>query len=459
MLDLTGKHVAILGLGVSGCAAARLCLARGAGVTAFDAKTWDQLSDDAKGLKTRGVRILAGGDPSEVLKHVDLVVTSPGFPSFPALKASGLRVIGEVELGVQALPARTPVVAIGGTNGKSTTTTLIGAIFEAHGHHPFVGGNLGEPLCDNIGESFGVAVLEVSSFQLERLETFKPKVSLLLNVTPDHLDRYPSFEDYARAKGNAFERQTADDLAVIPFRDDICWHQARRGEAVVRTFGPGGDVDVTPKAIIDRSVGHVYPRDEIALVGSHNALNIAAAIASVRPFGIPVQTIRDTLRQFRGLPHRTEYVAEIGGVRFYDDSKGTNVSASVTALRGLPESKVVLIAGGRGKGGSYEPLVSVLRSKGHGVVVLGEAAGTIEAAVGDVVPVRRIALAPASQGDPSLRLARTMDEVVRAAFAFAQPGDAVLLSPACSSLDMFRDYKHRGEEFVSAVERFAKEQP
>lgn len=446
MLELSGKHVAVLGLGRSGCAAARLCLARGAGVTAVDAKSWAELSDDAKSLKASGVRILAGEEPAQAIQHVDLVVTSPGFPSFPELE--GMRVIGELELGISALPAQVPIVAIGGTNGKSTTTALIGAIFEKHGLAPFVGGNFGEPLSDHVDERFDAVVLEVSSFQMERLETFRPKVSILLNVTPDHLDRYPTFEDYARAKGNAFERQKADDFAVIPFRDDICWHQARRGDAQVRTFGPGGDVDVTPKAIIDRAVGHVYPRDEIALVGSHNAMNIAAAIAAVRAFGIPSQTIRETLRDFRGLPHRTAFVAEVGGVRFYDDSKGTNVGASVTALRGLPESQVVLIAGGRGKGGSYEPLVSVLRSKGRGAVVLGEAADSIAAAIGNAIPVRRIG--PAS-------IAATMDAVVRAAAELAKPGDAVLLSPACSSLDMFRDYAHRGDEFVLAVQRLAKE--
>jgi len=461
VLDLTGKHVAVLGLGLSGCAAARLCLSRGAGVTAFDAKPWDALTDDARRLKASGVRILAGGPPAAALKHVDLVVISPGFSSFPELEASGLRILGEVELAAQVLPASIPIVAVGGTNGKSTTTALIGAIFDDQRLRPFVGGNFGEPLSDYVDRPFDVVVLEVSSFQMERVETFKPKVSILLNVTPDHLDRYPTFEDYAHTKGNAFLRQKADDLAVIPHRDEICWHEARRGDGQVRTFGPGGDVDVTPKAIIDRTIGQVYSRNEIALVGSHNAMNIAAAIAAVRPFGIPAQTIRDTLAHFRGLPHRTAFVMDIGGVRFYDDSKGTNVGASVTALRGLPEPKEVLIAGGRDKGGSYEPLVSVLRSRGAGVVLLGEAADAIARAVGDAVPVHRIANPEMglAQSDPAGDLSKTMDAVVHAAFDLAKPGDAVLLSPACSSLDMFRDYKHRGDAFVLAVQRLAKERP
>jgi UDP-N-acetylmuramoylalanine--D-glutamate ligase len=444
LLDLTGKHVAVLGLGISGSAAARLCLSRGARVTAFDGQVREQLPAHVRDLEARGARILAGGNPLAAIGNADLVVISPGFPPFPELDTAGVRVISEVELAYQVLPEPKPgLVAIGGTNGKSTTTALVGAIFDAHGARPFVGGNFGDPLSDHLDDRWGILVLEVSSFQMERLETFRPRVAVLLNITPDHLDRYPGFEDYARAKGNMFQRQTKEDLAIVPHRDDICWHQARRGDAQVVTFGPGGEIDVTPKAVIDRVSGHVYARNEIALTGGHNAMNVAAAIATVRPFGIPAHVIRETLRTFRGLPHRMAFVAEIGRVRFYDDSKGTNVGASVTALRGLPEPKAVLIAGGRDKGGSYEPLVSVLRTKGHGAVLIGEAADAMEQAIGDAVPVRR---------------AMTLDGAVRAAFELAQPGDAVLLSPACSSFDMFRDYKHRGDEFVRAVLRMEQEE-
>jgi UDP-N-acetylmuramoylalanine--D-glutamate ligase len=261
-------------------------------------------------------------------------------------------------------------------------------------------------------------------------------VSILLNVTEDHLDRYPSFEAYAAAKGNAFRRQTPDDLAVVPLGDAVCLAQARRGAGRVVTFGPGGEVDVTPDAVLDRASGERYARREIALQGGHNALNVAAAIAAVAPFAVAPQTIRRVLQTFRGLPHRMALVADIAGVRYYDDSKGTNVGAVVTALAGLSEAKAVLIAGGRDKEGSYAPLVAALREKGRAVVLLGEAAERIARAVGDAVPVH---------------LAAALDEAVRVSARLARAGDAVLLSPACSSYDMFRDYKHRGDEFVRAV--------
>jgi UDP-N-acetylmuramoylalanine--D-glutamate ligase len=210
----------------------------------------------------------------------------------------------------------------------------------------------------------------------------------------------------------------------------------------VTTFGPGGDVDVVDDAVVDRSTDERFARDAMALTGGHNALNVAAALACVRPFAVPGETVRRVLREFRGLPHRTTLVAEVHGVRFYDDSKGTNVGAAVTALEGLREPRAVLIAGGRDKGGSYGPLADALSRKGRAAVLLGEAADAIARAVGERVPVRRAA---------------TMDDAVRVSASLARSGDAVLLSPACSSFDMFRDYKHRGDEFVRAVHVLEKE--
>jgi UDP-N-acetylmuramoylalanine--D-glutamate ligase len=273
---------------------------------------------------------------------------------------------------------------------------------------------------------------------MEHVDRFRPQVSALLNVTDDHLDRYDGFGDYARAKGNAFLRQTPDDRAVVPFGDPICLEQARRGSARIVTFGPGGDVDITPEVIVDRAAGARFARASIALVGGHNALNVAAALACVAPFGVAEDTARRVLAEFRGLPHRMVLVAEVGGVRFYDDSKGTNVGAAVTAIDGLREAKAVLLAGGRDKGGSYAPLIEALARKGRAAVLLGEAADAIERAIGGRIPVRRAA---------------SMEEAVALGVSLAVPGDAVLLSPACSSLDMFRDYKHRGDEFVRAVRR------
>jgi UDP-N-acetylmuramoylalanine--D-glutamate ligase len=375
----------------------------------------------------------------------DVVVVSPGVPplaEIAAAEARGVAVWGEVELAVRSMTYPAPVVAVGGTNGKSTTTSLVGALLAAHGMQAFVGGNLGEPLADHADERFDAVVLEVSSFQMERVDTFRPRVSALLNVTDDHLDRYPSFDDYVRAKGNAFVRQTEEDWAVVPFGDATCTREARRGRARVVTFGPGGELDVTDDAVVDRRTGDRFSRDAMALTGGHNALNVAAAVACVHPFGVTGDTVRRTLADFRGLPHRTALVAEVHGVRFYDDSKGTNVGAAVTALEGLREPKAVLIAGGRDKGGSYGPLVDALARKGRAAVLLGEAADAIAAAIGGRVAVRRVA---------------TMEEAVRVGAALARPGDAVLLSPACSSFDMFRDYKHRGDEFVRAVRALEKE--
>jgi UDP-N-acetylmuramoylalanine--D-glutamate ligase len=437
--ELAGKRVVVVGLGASGVAAARLCLRLGARVVANDGKALGSLSEEARALEAQGATVVAGGHAAARLGEADLIVVSPGVPSLPEIEAAhraGVPVWGEVELAVRSMAHSAPVVAIGGTNGKSTTTSLVGALLEAAGRHTFTGGNLGEPLAEHAAERFDVVVLEVSSFQMERIDRFRPHVAALLNVTDDHLDRYASFDDYARAKGNAFVNQTADDWAIVPVADATCAREARRGRGRVVTFGPGGEVDVTSDGVIDRRTGERYLRAEMALTGGHNALNVAASIACVVPMGVDAATVRRVLRDFRGLPHRTALVAEIGRVRFYDDSKGTNVSAAVTALEGLLEQAAVLIAGGRDKGGSYAPLVGALARKGRAAVLLGESADAIAKAIGDRVPVRRAA---------------TMDEAVRIAASLAVPGDAVLLSPACSSFDMIRDYKHRGDEFVRAV--------
>lgn len=451
VLDLAGRRVTVIGLGKSGVAACAWLAAHGARVTGNDAKPEGEVSADVLALASKGVRLLLGGHGG--LDDAVLVVVSPGVPPFPELEAAsarGVPIWGEVELAVRAALSSAEaqgrpaprVVAVGGTNGKSTTTSLVGALLEAKGLRPFVGGNLGEPLAAHADEPFDALVLEVSSFQMERVDALRPDVALLLNVTPDHLDRYPDFDAYAAAKGNAFARQTSSDLAVVPVNDAICAAQAKRGHAAVVTFGPGGDVDVTSEAVVDRASGATYRYDDIRLRGGHNALNVAAAVAAVRPFGLSRELVASVLARFEGLAHRMAFVGEREGVRYYDDSKGTNVGASVTAVRGVFEPKVVLIAGGRDKGGSYGPLADALRDKGRAVVVLGEASDLIAAAMDGIVPVRR---------------ATSMDEAVALAAALAKPGDAVLLSPACSSFDMFRDYKHRGDAFVLAFARLASE--
>ncbi|HEX3855420.1 MAG TPA: UDP-N-acetylmuramoyl-L-alanine--D-glutamate ligase [Polyangiaceae bacterium] len=441
-MELSGKRVVVVGLGKSGIAAAKLCLARGAKVTGTDSASADKLSPEAKAL---GIELILGGHADAKLETANLIVVSPGVPDLPELtraELAGVEVIGELELASRFVEA--PIVAIGGTNGKSTTTTLVGDMFKAGGLKTFVGGNLGTPSAEAVDPSYDVVVFEVSSFQLERVPSFRPRVSVLLNITEDHLDRYPSFLAYAEAKGNAFASQTPDDFAIVPDADSDCLQQARRGRAKLLSFGSYGDYVVSGRTVTETRTGELFDLESSALHGRHNIENAAAAIAAARSLDLDLSAIRRALLAFRPLPHRMARVASVASVNFYDDSKGTNVGASVTALRGLAEARGVLIAGGRDKQGDYEPLVSALEEKGRAVVVLGEAAERIASAVGSRVPLER---------------ASTMDDAVNKAFSRAKPGDAVLLSPACSSFDMFQSYADRGDQFVSAVQRLAESQP
>ena len=438
-MELSGKRVVVVGLGKSGVAAAKLCLARGAQVVGTDSAPAEKLSPEAKAL---GIELVLGGHAGAGFETAQLIVVSPGVPNLPELTRAellGVEVIGELELASRFIEA--PIVAIGGTNGKSTTTTLVGDMFLAGGLNAFVGGNLGTPCAEATSGNFDVVVFEVSSFQLERVPSFKPRVSVLLNISEDHLDRYPSFLAYAEAKGNAFAAQSPDDFAIVPEGDTDSWAQARRGRGTVLCFGNYGDYVVSGRAVTETRTGEVYDLEQSALHGRHNLGNAAAAIAAARALDLDPAAIRRALARFRPLPHRMAKVATLAGVTFYDDSKGTNVGASVTALRGLTEPRGVLIAGGRDKGGAYEPLVAALEAKGRAVIVLGEAADRIAEAVGSRVPLER---------------ASSMQDAVNKAFGRAQAGDAVLLSPACSSFDMFKSYADRGEQFVSAVERLAQ---
>lgn len=433
---LHNQQVIVVGLGKSGTSAAKLCLALGAKVLGTDAMPLERLGDAVRAL---GIPIVAGGHAGVRFEEADCIVVSPGVPPLAELaraEARGVLVIGELELAARNLSA--PIVAVGGTNGKSTTTTLVGDLLETTGGKVFVGGNLGTPACEAaLLGGFDTVVFEVSSFQLERAPTFRPRVSMLLNVTEDHLDRYPSLAAYAHAKGNAFAQQTPDDIAIYPMGDVTCELQASRGRGRCLTFGgPAADYAVEGTTIVEQSSGERFELGDARLFGRHNHLNAAAAVAAARALGVAADGVRSTLRAFTPLPHRMALAGEVAGVRFYDDSKGTNVGASVTALLGLSEPLGVLIAGGRDKHGSYEPLVAALQKKGRAAVLIGEAAERIAQAIGDRVPVVR---------------ASSMQQAVRAGFALAEPGDAVLLSPACSSFDMFRDYADRGNHFVAEV--------
>lgn len=441
-MQISGKKVIVVGLGKSGIAATRLCAHLGASVVATDSAPLDKLAPEVSSLPAE---IIVGGHEGVAFSTADLIVVSPGVPSFEALleaERQGVAVVGELALAAGLLEA--PILLVGGTNGKSTTTSLLGDILKEGGLRTFVGGNLGTPASDAVAQkSFDAVVLEVSSFQLERAPGLKAKVSILLNITEDHLDRYPTFQDYADAKGNAFVSQAGTDVALIPEGDYEARRQASRGKGrILEIGGAGADYAVVGHTIIEQRTEQRFELGKTRLHGRHNHTNAAFAVAAARVLGVPALAVQQALLDFVPLPHRMALVAELRGVRFYDDSKGTNVGAAITALLGLSEPRGVLIAGGRDKLGSYEPLVDALLKKGRAVVLIGEAADKIAETVRDRLPVARAA---------------DMQSAVRKAFELAQAGDAVLLSPACSSFDMFKGYAERGDRFAAAALSLKKE--
>jgi UDP-N-acetylmuramoylalanine--D-glutamate ligase len=446
-MELAGKKVLVVGLGRSGVAAARLCRERGARVTATDLRDAAALGR----LDLPEVTLELGRHDTATFVGADLIVLSPGVPALPQLaaaRAAGVKITGELELASRFVAAT--LVSITGTNGKSTTTTLTGEILAATGRPTFVGGNLGVPLAEAVGTAAagpgGICVVETSSFQLETVEQFHPRVAVLLNITADHLDRYADLEAYGRAKTNQFKAQSAGDFAVINEDDELVdrltrgVHACRVSLSTRRSLREGGWVEGDslclrlPGGALER-----YPASPPGLIGRHNQENALASLLAGRLAGATHEQALATLLAFRPLAHRMELVAESAGVAFFDDSKGTNVGAVVAALTGFPRP-VVLIAGGRDKGGAYEPLAEAMKEVGRGVVVIGEAAERIAAALAPVVPVARAA---------------SMDEAVARAAELARSGDAVVLSPACSSFDMFRNYEHRAQVFRAAVDKLA----
>jgi UDP-N-acetylmuramoylalanine--D-glutamate ligase len=397
-------------------------------------------------LARDGVRFDLGAHRHETFAKADLVVLSPGVPPLDAVRdaaSRGVPVIGEVELASWFTEA--PIIAITGTNGKSTVTTLIGEILKASGFATFIGGNLGTAFSDATelpaARAAGRLVLELSSYQLETIVHLRPSIAVHLNLTPDHLDRYGSMVTYGAAKARIFLNQTRDDHAVAPDDDPLVLSFARAGAAMLHTFGgEHGEVRIEDGVITTRS-GRRYPLSILKLRGAHNVSNTMASVLAAELAGATHDATFDVLESFTGLSHRMQFVLADQGVVFYDDSKATNVGAAVKALEGM-QRKVVLIAGGRDKGGSYDPLVQLLRTKGRAVVLLGEAAPKIRTALGSTIPHRVV---------------ESMDEAVRVARMLVEPGDCVLLAPACSSFDMFESYAHRGRAFVEAVRTHAEE--
>jgi UDP-N-acetylmuramoylalanine--D-glutamate ligase len=441
----------VVGLGESGLAVARFVAERGARVIVNDQRDREALGTAATEAESLGAELVLGGHPDSAFEDLDLIVVSPGVPPLAQLDQAeqrGVPVVSEVELAARFIDA--PIVAITGTNGKSTVTTLIGEMSRRLGRPLFVGGNLGRPMIEaagtDAGAKGGLVIVELSSFQLERVSQMKVHVAVLLNITPDHLDRYGSFEAYAAAKARIFERQNAEDFAVLPADAPDLRELVENDGTVVLFAGRTGDVRVVDGVLTDSQSALRIPVSELRIRGSHNVSNACAAVLAARLLGVGDDDVGSVLRDFKGLAHRTQYVRSVDGVEYIDDSKATNVGAAVASIDGLAGSKgkIVLIAGGVDKGGSYQPLRQRMSEEGRAVVVLGEAAALLERAFADS-PVE-------------LRRASSMGDAVTHAAALARPGDTVLLAPACSSFDMFRSYAERGDHFQRAVENLG-EQP
>jgi UDP-N-acetylmuramoylalanine--D-glutamate ligase len=447
--SLAGRRVTVVGLAKSGIAAARLLRTAGADVIGTDTKPVAALGRDAGGLADLGVRLLSGAGAAAAFDRADLVVVSPGVPldgaQLAAARARQVPIIGELELGWRATEADT--VAITGTNGKTTTTALIGAVLAPEPRPVLVAGNIGTPLSAH-ALSFpadGLVVCEVSSFQLESTATFQPRVAVVLNITPDHLDRHGTFAAYVDAKARIFANQGPTDCAVLNADDEATRALAPRAHAPVVWFSRQRElthgVFVRGDWIVARLNGHVEeicPRSEIFLRGQHNVENVLAAAACALWTGVSPAAIRAAIARFRGVAHRIEWLRDIKGVQYYNDSKGTNVASTLRALESFSE-RIVLIAGGKGKGQAWGPLADAARGRVGHALLIGEDAEKIGAAlVAASVPVT---------------VCRTLQEAVDRARALAVPGDAVLLSPACASFDMFDNFEHRGDVFKKLVER------
>ena len=444
-MELKGKKALVIGAGKSGIAAARFLVRRGAEVILNDSADLSAQSD----LTKEGIKLVGGGHPLSLFGALDIVVLSPGVPTgegdikegLSAAISSGADVISEIELASRF--TQTPVIAVAGTNGKSTTTLLIGHILSASGKRVFAGGNLGTPFCQYLidGDDADYIVLEVSSFQLERIAAFKPMISVMLNITADHLDRYPSMEEYVEAKKRVFLNQSPEQFAVVNVEDKISASLVKDIGATVIPFGiknrHEGGVSFENCNIVSDIKDHScrISRERLHLHGSHNTENLMAAAAVSLICGMTGEEIEKSLSGFEGLPHRMEFVSEVEGVFFYDDSKATNVGALMKSLEGM-ETKVVLIAGGRDKKGGYGQLKPLVKQKVRHLVLIGEAARSIGEILGS---------------DTETSYAASMEEAVYKAWKAAKTGDVVMLSPAGSSFDMFKSYAHRGDCFKKAV--------
>jgi len=450
-MDLRNKRVLVVGLGKSGVASALFLKRHGAKVTVSDTKTPDELREEIPLLLEEGIAVETGGHGERTFRGQDLIVVSPGVPvDAPPLvqaRALGETVIGEIELAAHFLSG--PIVAITGSNGKTTTTTLAGEIIAAGGFPTAVGGNIGTPaisLVEN-AKPDTVTVLEVSSFQLETIQTFRPKVAVILNITPDHLDRHRTFEAYTNAKARIFENQTAEDFAVLNADDPTCVELSKRTKAKVFWFSRKKRVEQGASVQDGRicfaaggGADEIMNASEIPLKGSHNLENVLAAVAVGKLMGCSSEQIATAVRNFKAVEHRLEYVATINGVEYYNDSKATNVDATIKALESFP-ANIHIILGGKDKGSDYTVLNELLRQRVKRVYTIGAAAEKIESHIKGATEVLHV---------------ETLENAVRRAAAAAKSGDIVLLAPACASFDQFQSYEHRGRTFKDLVRGLAK---
>src|ERR1700691_379682 len=444
-MDVNDKRVLVVGLGKSGVASALFLKAKGARVTVSDAKPQDQLKDEIPVLLDHGIAVETGGHGQRTFGGQDLIVVSPGVPTdAPPLvqaRALGENVIGEIELAAQFFPGR--IIAITGSNGKTTTTTLAGEIVAAGGYSTAVGGNIGTPAISLVEGATAdtIAVLEVSSFQLETIQTFRPQIAVVLNVTPDHLDRHRTFAANTNAKARIFENQRPEDYAVLNADDLTCVELAARTRAQVFWFSRTREVK--QGAFVHD--GHIFFRDhsgqkeimlvsEIPLKGGHNVENVLAAVCVGALLRCEPVQIRNAVHAFKAVEHRLEHVATIRGVEYYNDSKATNVDATIKALESFP-ANIHLILGGKDKGSDYSVLNELLRQRVKRVYTIGAAAGKIESQIKGVEVVQ----------------AETLENALRKANAVAKAGDVVLLAPACASFDQFKNYEQRGRVFKEIV--------
>ncbi len=449
-MEIKDKKALVLGAGKSGIEAAKFLADRGAVVALHDKREVETWADAARSLKvSHNVGLISGQLPSWLLDQIELVVISPGVPTntVPAryVDRKDGEVIGEIELAYRFLKGR--VVGITGSNGKTTTTALIGEILKNAEIETQVGGNIGTPLLTLTKTSTddSWAVVELSSYQLETIKNFRPNVGLCLNVTPNHLDRYDSFQDYAVAKHRLFMNQTAEDVAILNADDEITASWASGLKANVVLFSVKRELDeglfLRVNDLVCRASGKekvLTTRDEIFLRGLHNVENVLAALAAGLACGASPESMKATIKNFKGVEHRIEFVAEIDGVSFYNDSKATSVDAASKALEALSGGggKTVLILGGRGKNAPYSPLIDLIQNSVRTLILIGEDAENIESQLSDTAEIIR---------------AGSIDEAVRQGLETAVRGDAVLLAPACASFDMFKSYEERGDVFKSAV--------